>query len=197
MSALEAGDTGELRTDLKRKGSRDELLDHRSAGKNWGQACVQNQQLTGGRRMNAAPQTKELKRKPKATEIGSSPPCCSGILTSSDWSSLPDSWGSQRQPITRSYPPSQAGKRKRQRRQRQGQFSLNYGTSSFLPSAFPVLASGGTTATSQATHGAKTSDHGMGCASVKECGGSPHSGQCSRYAKVGQTWHNEPLPLTP
>jgi len=71
MSALEAGDTGELCTDLKRKGSRDELSDHRSAGKNWGQACDQSQQFMGGRRMNSVPQTKEVEQKPKATVIGS------------------------------------------------------------------------------------------------------------------------------
>ena len=80
MSALEAGDTGELCIDLKRKGSRDELSDHRSAGENCGQVCDQSQQLRGGRRMNAAPQTKEVERKPKATVIGSRPPPRSSVV---------------------------------------------------------------------------------------------------------------------
>ena len=60
MSALEAGDTGDFCADLKRKGSRDELSDHRSAGENWGQACDQSHQLMGGRHVNAAPQTNEV-----------------------------------------------------------------------------------------------------------------------------------------
>ena len=49
------------------------VSEHRSAGKNRGQACDQNQQLMGGRRINAVPQTKEVERKPKATVIGSRP----------------------------------------------------------------------------------------------------------------------------